>query len=283
MSNPGARLAVCPASSARRNYWGQVLNILILALATVVGVGAFLYPFFVHPKQTDGMVLAHDQDAPLVFLVGMVVCLITVLVSLETRRMNAKTAAVLGILVAINSVLRLIPGPLGFSAIFFLPILCGYVYGADFGFLLGTLSLLVSAIVTNGLGPWLPYQMFATGWMGMAAAWLPDLGHRPRLEQVVLSLYGGVLGLAFGAIMDLWFWPYVFDPAHSSMYWQAGYGPWATLLRFAVFYLTTSLMWDLGRAAGNILLIACFGPPILRLLRRFRNRFHFELHPQILE
>ncbi len=272
-----------PAPSVRRNDRGQLLNVLILALATAVGIGAFLYPFFVHPEQTDGMVFAHTQDAPFVFLVGMVICLVTVLVSLETRRMNAKTAAVLGILVAINSVLRLIPGPLGFSAIFFLPILCGYVYGADFGFLLGTLSLLVSAIVTNGLGPWLPYQMFATGWMGMAAAWLPDLSRRPRLEQIVLSLYGGVLGLAFGAIMDLWFWPYVFDPAQSNMYWQAGYGPWATLLRFAVFYLTTSLLWDLGRAAGNILLIACFGPPILRLLRRFRNRFHFELRPQIRE
>ena len=260
----------------RRNEEGQLLNVLILSLATAVGVGAFMYPFFTHPEQSNGMTMAHAQDAPFIFLIGMTICLIIMIVNLETRRMNSKMAAVLGILVAINSVLRLVPGPLGFSAIFFLPILCGYVYGADFGFLLGTLSLFVSAIVTNGLGPWLPYQMFATGWMGMAAAWFPNLGHEPRLEQVALSLYGGVLGLVFGAIMDLWFWPYLFDSGQSSMRWQAGYGTQTTLLHFALFYLTTSLLWDLGRAVGNVLLIALFGPPILRVLRRFKNRFHFE-------
>lgn len=264
------------APPAQRTDWGQLLNVLILSLATAVGVGAFMYPFFTHPEQSNGMTMAHAQDAPFIFLIGMTICLITMIVNLETRRMNSKTTAVLGILVAINSVLRLVPGPLGFSAIFFLPILCGYVYGADFGFLLGTLSLFVSAIVTNGLGPWLPYQMFATGWMGMAAAWLPDLGRKPRLEQVILSLYGGALGLVFGAIMDLWFWPYLFDPGQSDIHWQAGYGTQTTLLHFALFYLTTSLLWDLGRAVGNVLLIALFGPPILRLLRRFKDRFHFE-------
>jgi energy-coupling factor transport system substrate-specific component len=256
---------------------GQLLSVAILTLATLIGVGAFLYPFLLRPAQSDMAMSSHSQDAPFVFLAAIVLCLIVIIINLETRRMNSKVVAVLGVLVAINAILRVIPGFLGFSAMFFLPILCGYVYGADFGFLLGALSLAVSAIVTNGMGPWLPYQMFAAGWMGMAASAFPNLSGRRRLEHGLLTLYGGLLGLIFGAIMDLWFWPYLFDPQQLDAYWQPGFGPWATLVHFIVFYLTTSLWWDLGRAVGNFVLIGFFGPPILRLLRRFKDRFTFEM------
>ncbi|MCJ7619127.1 MAG: ECF transporter S component, partial [Anaerolineae bacterium] len=171
--------------------------------------------------------------------------------------------------------LRLIPGPAGFTAMLFLPILCGYAFGADFGFLLGALSLLVSAIITGGMGPWLPYQMFSAGWMGMASAWLPQLRRFGRAEVLMLALWGAALGLLFGAIMNLWFWPYLMDLGPSSTQWQPGSGAWATLGRYAAFYLATSLWWDMGRALGNLLLILLFGVPILRVLRRFQARFQF--------
>jgi energy-coupling factor transport system substrate-specific component len=77
--------------------------------------------------------------------------------------------------------------------------------------------------------------------------------------------------------MDLWFWPYLFDPRQLGRQWQPGDGLWTTIAHFAVFYVATSLWWDLGRAFGNLVLIALFGPAVLRLLRRFKKRFHFEL------
>lgn len=251
------------------------MSFILLLLATAIGIAAFFYPFLMAPEQSTFAMTAHSEDASLVFLVAILLCLIVVIVNLETRQMNSKSVAILGILVAVNSVLRLVPGPMGFSAVFFLPILCGYVYGPEFGFLLGTLSLMVSAIVTSGMGPWLPYQMFATGWMGMAAAWLPDLSKRPNLERIVLAIYGAILGLVFGAVMDLWFWPYLFDPRQMQGQWQPGYEVWTTVAHFAIFYAATSLWWDLGRAAGNLVLILLFGPAILRLLRRFKKRFSF--------
>ena len=258
---------------------GKGLSALILALTTAIGAWAFLNPFFFPRPPGEVMTAAHAEDAPFIFLLLVALCLVVVIANLETRQMNSKIVAALGILTAINAILRLVPGPGGFSAIFFLPILCGYVYGADFGFLLGALSLLVSAIVTSGIGPWLPYQMFAAGWMGMASGWLPDLRRLGRGESWALALWGALAGLLFGAIMNLWFWPYIMDSranaGASGMYWQPGAVAWEVVGRYALFYLTTSLAWDLGRAGGNFLLLLLFGGPILRLLRRFARRFHF--------
>lgn len=256
----------------------KILNGTILVTASLVGVAAFLYPFFL-PQPTVPGALSHSSDAPFLFIVLMVVCLGAVLTNLSSGQINSKIIAVLGILTAVNAVLRAVPGPAGFAAVFFLPILAGYCYGATFGFLLGALSLLVSALLGAGVGPWLPFQMFATGWIGMASAWLPDLRRWPRLEVAVLTGWGLGWGFAFGATMNLWFWPFVFDPAQTALYWQPGLGALETLKRYAAFYVITSLWWDLGRAAGNALLLLLFGAPILRLLRRFRARFQFQVQP----
>ena len=66
-------------------------------------------------------------------------------------------------------------------------------------------------------------------------------------------------------------------PDSSKDNGPAASGLWSTVGRYAAFYLTTSLWWDLGRAIGNFLLILLFGVPILRLLRRFQRRFRFEM------
>jgi len=257
---------------------GRGLSAAILGLATLLGGVAFLYPFFVQQQSNPSQAFAaHAADAPFTFLALLLLCLVVVVANLETRQMDSKVVAVLGILVAINAALRLIPGPAGFTAMLFLPILCGYTYGPDFGFLLGALSLLVSAIVTGGMGPWLPYQMFSAGWMGMTSAWIAPLRRLGRGELPLLAVWGAVLGLLFGAIMNLWFWPYLVDLGQSTGRWQPGSGLWSALARYATFYVTTSLWWDLGRSVGNFLLILLFGAPILRLLRRFQRRFRFEL------
>jgi len=239
-----------------------------ILLVTLLGLGAFIYPIVIPPQQAVSSAAAHAGDAPLVFLLLIILCLLVVLADLENRRLDSKTVALLGILSAINAVLRFVPGPAGFSAVFFLPILCGYVYGGDFGFLLGVLSLFVSALITGGVGPWMPYQMFALGWVGLSAGWLPRLRRWPRAEIALLAIFGAIWGLVFGAVMNLWFWPYIAPPAEAS-------GGSSALHRYATFYLTTSLWWDMGRAGGNAVLILLFGAPLLRLLRRFQRRFHF--------
>jgi energy-coupling factor transport system substrate-specific component len=261
----------------------RLLSTLILALASGLGAWAFLYPFFAPAaRQAAGEGMAHADDAPLIFILLLGLCLVVIVANLETRRMDARVVAVLGVLVSINATLRLIPGPAGFSAMFFLPILCGYVFGADFGFLVGALSLLVSGIITSGVGPWLPFQMFATGWMGLISGWLPRLSRHSRLEVVLLALWGAWCGFLFGIVMNLWFWPYLLAPAGGQVsgqtnaaVWEPGIGLLPNLARYGIFYLTTSVWWDTGRSVGNLALVLVLGAPVLRLLRRFRQRFQF--------
>ena len=260
----------------------RTLSGAILALASALGLGAFLYPFFLPGLSNAGMT-AHANDAPLLFVLLLVLCLVAVLASMTGRQMTSKLVALLGILTALNAMLRTIPGPAGFSAMFLLPILAGYCYGPTFGFLLGSLSLLVSAFIGGGVGPWLPYQMFTAGWVGMLSGWLPEFRRHRRAESIALAAWGGILGLIFGAIMNVWFWPFLAGGGGqiSGATWQPGMPITSALRSYLVFYVVTSLWWDLARAAGNALLLLLFGGAILRVLRRFRSRFRFDLIPEI--
>lgn len=265
----------------------QLLSAITYLAVTGIGVGAFLYPFWLPVlEQSPYQQQAHAADSALMLtlLVGM--CLAVLLLEVQRAGVTTKTVALLGVLVAVNATLRFveaaIPGPGGFSPIFPLIVFGGYVFGARFGFLLGVLTLLVSAILTGGVGPWLPYQMFAAGWVGLSAPFCRPLvrllgGQGSKGETAVLSVFGGYWGLLYGAIMNIWFWPFAIGPA--QMYWQPGIGPWETLQRYLVFYAVTSLAWDLARMAGNMLLIAAGAAAVLRVLRRFQARFAFTYAP----
>jgi energy-coupling factor transport system substrate-specific component len=260
----------------------RTLSLAIYALSTAIGIAAFLAPFFAPIVQQSAQQQAGAATAPLL-LTGLVgLCFLALLFEVQGSELSAKSVALLGILVAINSVLRFaevaVPGPGGFSPIFMLIILTGYVFGGQFGFLMGTMTMLVSGVITGGVGPWLPYQMFAAGWVGLSAPLIRPImkllgGEGRRGELIALALFGALWGFAYGAIMNLWFWPFASGPAQQ--YWVPGTGLAETLRRYLAFYLLTSLAWDAFGAAGNVLLILAFGAPIVRALRRFRDRLGF--------
>jgi energy-coupling factor transport system substrate-specific component len=199
--------------------------------------------------------------------------LAVVLSELAGGRMDAKTLAMLGVLAAVGTILRpLSAGTAGFELIFFLMILAGRVFGAGFGFALGAITLFTSALITSGVGPWLPYQMLSAGFVGLFAGWLPRA--KGRWELALLAGYGMVSAFAYGWLMDFSFWPFAigdgtqlsFDPAAT---------PLANLHRFVLFNIATSMGWNLGRALTNAVLVVLLGVPLLRLLRRAARRASF--------
>lgn len=267
----------------------QWLSRAIYGLTTLIGGVAFLYPFLVpalRAGESASRGIAHAADAPFLLTGLVALCFVVLLLEVQGQMVSAKLVALLGVLVAINSVLRFaevaIPGPFGISPVFFLIALTGYVYGGRLGFLMGALTLLVSALLTGGLGPWLPYQMLTAGWIGMTAPLCRPLvralrGEGLAAELAVLATFGAVWGLLYGVIMNIWFWPFATGAAAQS--WQPGLGLADGLRRYLAFYLVTSFVWDVARAVGNVLLVALFGRATLRALRRFHRRFVFEYHP----
>ena len=230
------------------------------------------------------LLIGRAVPPPAALFTALIACsaLAILALGLQTHRLSPRLLAVLAALVAVDATLRLVIviGLLGFSPIFFLIVIGGFVMGPSFGFALGALTLLLSAVLTAGFGPWLPYQMLASGWVGMGAGYLGQLTRstsaRPRLGGSILAMlavYGGIAGFAYGALLDLWEWPFLLGAASSPISWAPGLDLPSLAGRFGAFYLATSLVYDSFRAAGNVVLIATLGAPVIAALARFRRRF----------
>lgn len=246
---------------------------LVLVLASVAGLAMFFWPLFVAPKSTG---VAHTTDAPLVFVVTLPILVAVVLAELSSGGLGAKGLAMLGVLSAINAVLRpLGAGTAGIETVFFLLVLAGRVFGPGFGFVLGNTSLFASALLTAGVGPWLPFQMLAAGWVGLGAGLLPRRP-RGRAEVAMLAAYGAVAAYLYGFLMNMWFWPYTAGP-DTELSYVPGAPVLENLHRYLVFTAVTSTFgWDTGRALTNLIAIALAGPAVLAALRRAARRAAFD-------
>jgi energy-coupling factor transport system substrate-specific component len=268
----------------------RLFSLAIYFAATASGLLVLLYPFFfpaVSPQKGFGTLRAGQMPMMMILLLGL--CLLVLIFEAQGPMVNTKLIALLGILVAINSALRFIetaiPGPGGFTPIFFLIILVGYVFGGRVGFLMGALTLMVSALITGGVGPWLPAQMFTAGWVGMSTPILRPIVKAFRDKQtrwkssplhpetMILAGFGLLWGFLYGAIMNLWQWPFIVGPQNQAF--MAGSGLLTTLQHYLAFYLVTSVVWDAIAATGNVVLLLVFGTAALRALRRFQQRFEF--------
>ena len=252
----------------------RVRSALALGLVFAVGIVAFGWPFLIQPGAA--LDTSHSGDSPMVFVVMLPLLAAVVLAELTSGGMDAKAVAMLGMLAAVGGALRtLSPGVAGLEPSFAVIILGGRVFGRGFGFVLGAVVLFSGALLTGGVGPWLPFQMVAAGWVGFFAGCLPPV--RGRVEVLVLSCYAFVVGLGYGLVMNLWFWPFAsYGPEVSYV---AGDPLGANLHRYGVFYLTTSLPWDLGRAVLSALVLLLAGAALLRALRRASRRAAFDASP----
>jgi len=242
-----------------------------LVAANALGLLAFVWPFVLPlaPGRT------HSSDAPLILL-GLLVCL-GLLLFLELGRggLGPKAVALLGVLGAAMVALRLPGFVAGFSAMFIVVLVAGNAFGPAFGFLLGAVGMFASGLFLGGLGPWLPFQMVAVGWVGMGAGVLPKGAWRVRIAA--LAAYGFVVGYLFGAVMNLWAWPFL--TTGSAVAWDPTASAATNLHHYLTYYVATSLAWDTFRAVGNVVLVVALGRPLLGALDRAAKRMRLDLVP----
>ncbi|SMO82083.1 ECF transporter S component [Propioniciclava tarda] len=240
-------------------------SVAMLAVAAVAGLTAFAWPLFARLDASSA------TTATFVFALVLPLVLAVVVAELTSDSLDVKGLAMLGVLAAVGAILRpLGAGSAGMEPIFFLMILGGRVFGPGFGFAQGAITLGASALLTGGVGAWLPYQMIAAGLLGLGAGLLP---RRPTggAEIAMLCGYGLVSAFAFGWLMDFAFWPFGIGPG-TQFSFDPDAGPLANLHRFALYNLVTSMGWNLGRALTSIVLIVLLGPGLLHILRRASRR-----------
>lgn len=245
---------------------------------TLVGVGAFAWPLVLGFAPADS---AHTGDAPWLFLVLLPLLLLVVAAELADGGMDAKAVALLGVLSGACAVLRPVTGGVtGVQLMFFLLVPAGRVFGPGFGFVLGNLAMFASAVLTGGGGPWLPFQMLAAGWVGMFAGCLPRA--RGRGELLLLAGYGMVAAIAYGVVLNLWFWPFGTSGtgAGAAVSFVPGAPLGENLHRWLAFSLSTSLGFDIPRGVATAVALLVVGRPVLLALRRGARRAAFDAAPE---
>lgn len=256
------------SSTNARRIWTEQAPLI---LASLGAVAAFAWPLFTTARVDDG-----DLAAPAIAVALVPVLAVLTTLLLDRHLRGAHTIALLGVLAAVAAAVRIGgTGVGGLEAVFIVLILAGYALGPRFGLVLGMLTILGSGIIMGGIGPWTAFQMFAAGWVAAGAGLLPRLTHltgsaRTIAETTLLIAYGIVSSYLFGALMNLWFWPFAVGTSTSIGYVPGG--PLnVNLEHFAVYTLLTStLTWDTVRAITTTIGIAVVGPMILAALSRAR-------------
>jgi len=239
------------------------------AVSKVAALGAFAWPLVVPP----GADVQQQTLAPFVLAAILPLILAVTVSEVVNRTMDVKALALLGVLTAVGAVVRALgAGTAGIQGMFFVLVIAGRVFGPGFGLVLGSTTLLTSALLTAGVGAWLPYQMLASGLFAAGAGMLPRL--RGWAEIAMLAVFGFVGSFTFGWLMDFAFWPLAagqggelsFDPDASIRH---------NLHTFALFNLATSMSFNLGRAITTTVLVVLVGRPLLVILRRAARKAWF--------
>jgi hypothetical protein len=250
----------------------------IFVAISLVALAGFAWPF----------VLPASRDQSTVW-VAVIVCLLVpilaiIAVIIAERGVTgspdaAKFVAMLGLLAAAGAVVRLFASAAGgIEAVFVILIIGGAVFGPRFGFLLGAVTIGVSALALGLLGPWVGFQMFAAAWVG-AGAGLVSRGvrrltrrasarHRRWSGLGALAIFGVIAAYAYGALLNLWFWPFAVG-GDTSISYVAGADTATNVSHFFVYTLVTSTAtWDTVRAVTTVIGLIVLGPAIMAGLRR---------------
>nr|WP_235046765.1 ATP-binding cassette domain-containing protein [Arthrobacter nitrophenolicus] len=253
------------AVKPRRIRLPRAVELPVLAAANLLALGAFCWPL---------LATALPQDAaaavPYAALAIAPLAAVAVVVSLDGSVRSAHMVALLGVLAAVGSAVRVAStGVGGVEAVFILLILAGRAFGARFGLLLGAATIAVSSVLWGGIGPWTPFQIFACAWVGAGAGLLPRRV-RGKAELWMLCGYGAVASYLFGLLTNLWFWPFAVG-AGTGISYQPGAPLSTNLSSFLLYSLVTSTAgWDTLRAVTTIIGITVIGRAVLAAFRRVK-------------
>ncbi len=202
--------------------------------------------------------LGRDAYYAVAFAVALESMLPFVLV-FEGGKPRAREIAVIAVLCALavagRAVFFMFPQ---FKPVLAVTVIAGVALGGETGFLVGSVSMLVSNILFSQ-GPWTPWQMLATGIIGFLAGVLYS-GGILRRSRVALSVFGAVCALfIYGGIMNF----------SSALIWS----PQSLNKNILFGYYITGFPMDCVYAAATALFLWVLSEPMLEKLDRIKLKY----------
>ena len=191
-------------------------------------------------------------------LIVVIAAMLPFFMMFEGRKPKAREIMVISVLAAI--------GVAGRAAFFMVPsfkpvaaivILTGISFGGEAGFLVGSLTMLISNMFM-GQGPWTPWQMFSFGMIGFLAGILYQKGIL-KARKLDLCIYGFLsVFLIYGGIMN---------PASVLM----SYG-YITKSSLIAYYISGAPV-DFVHAASTVIFLWLLSRPLLEKLERIKVKY----------
>lgn len=248
----------------------KAIKVTLLSAVFLVLLVISAWPLFVGET-----LLAGTTNSQLQFTFALLIPL-AMLLTLNDALHHAVTIrsfALIAIFVSLAVALRPLGlGVAGLEPIWVAIIMAGYTLGVSAGFIVGGLSLLLSALVTGGVGPWLGNQMVLAALIGAGAGCIGFFGS----HRLCITVYAGTSTYFFGWFMNLWFWP-----AFSNLQSSIAFDPSSSLVErfeaWARFSLLTSTGFDVPRAIVSATLVWLVANRLTSAVRRLNAPFSTEV------
>lgn len=204
-----------------------------------------------------GALIPGGRGGNLISVALAILACIPAFVLFETEKHDAREVVAIAVMSAISVLSRVIFAPIpAFKPVSAIVMITGMAFGAEAGFITGSVSALVSNFYF-GQGVWTPFQMLAWGLSGLLAGLiLRESRHKnKKWVLVILGICGGAL---FSLIMDIWT-TLSFDGKFS-------------FLRY-LFYTVRSLPFTAVYCVSNVILLLILAEPLCKKTDRLREKY----------
>ena len=209
-------------------------------------------PFILIPAIiAAGIFVFNEKRYAFVSLAVAILSLALFIAGFEKKQTGTRRLIIVTVMVALSVVGRFIPL---FKPITALTIITAIYLGGEAGFLVGSLSAVISNFYF-GQGPWTPFQMFAWGMIGLMAGFLSFPLKKSRALLLIYRLLSGVI---YSFIMDIW----------TVLWYNGTFNPALYLSA-----LGTALPYTIMYSVSNLLFLLLFAKPFGEKLERVKLKY----------
>ncbi len=202
-----------------------------------------------------GYTLFSGKEYAFIIMAVTILAMIPFFLSFEKGEQDSKKIIIVAVMIALSVISRLIFAVTpGFKPVTAMVIITALYFGPEAGFMTGALTPMISNLYF-AQGPWTPFQMLVWGLIGFAAG----VFRKSLLKNLpFLLLYGGLSGVIYSLLMDVWL----------ILWYEGGFN----LIRYQVAVvsaLPTMIIYGLS----NIIFLLLLKKPLGVKLHRLKTKY----------